>query len=134
MPLINWTNQLSIGIAAVDSQHQRLVELVNSLFDSLSAGNASTVMPEIKQELIKYTKIHFRFEEELMQRNGYPKIDEHKAEHNKLVSEVEIMEKKFKSGNSELVKFLKQWLVEHIKLADKEYGDYIVGLKAQDSQ
>ncbi|MDZ7764929.1 MAG: hemerythrin domain-containing protein [Melioribacteraceae bacterium] len=63
------------------------------------------------QRLVTYTKTHFRNEEELMNKNNYVLLDDHKKEHQKFVDEIEALLKKYESGSVaitiELLNYLK---------------------------
>lgn len=126
MAYFNWTNDLSVGNAQIDSDHKQLVDLVNKLHDAMKAGKGNTVLGDILAELIQYTASHFKREEMLMQKISYTEYAEHKAEHTKLVAEVLELQARFKSGTSTLsvsvFNFLSDWLRTHIKSRDAKLG------------
>ena len=43
---------------------------------------------EALDELVDYTKTHFTYEEGLMEQNGYPDFDSHKAQHKQMIEKV----------------------------------------------
>lgn len=123
MPFILWRNSLSIGNDLIDSQHQKLIEIINRLFEGISKKDPSLKMQKIFDELVAYTRYHFNAEEELMQRSSNPMLFEHKKAHLDFVNKVN----SFKMSNisadekikMEVFKFLKNWLIEHIMNMDK---------------
>lgn len=125
MPLMNWDASLSVGVSLIDTQHKKLVELVNKLYDAMKAGKSKDVLGPILDELIAYTASHFKTEEKYFDDFKYEGILAHKEEHKKLVAQVLDFQGKFKSGAAsisiELMKFLQDWLVNHIKGTDKKY-------------
>ncbi|HON53806.1 MAG TPA: hemerythrin domain-containing protein, partial [Bacteroidales bacterium] len=63
MALIIWNNMYSVNVESLDTQHKKLVELVNQLHDSIKSGQKDKVLTGIYNELIGYTITHFRDEE-----------------------------------------------------------------------
>ena len=46
MPLMTWTEKLSVGVGVLDEDHKRLVGMVNELYDAMQAGHGKeTVGP-----------------------------------------------------------------------------------------
>ncbi len=129
MPLINWDDSYSVGIKKIDEQHKGLVKLVNELHDAMSQGAATSVLSKVLGSLVDYTIIHFTTEEELMRTYDYPDLTRHKAEHDKLTSQVKDFQEKFGQGKStityELMDFLSDWLINHILDTDKKYSSYM---------
>ena len=80
-------------------------------------------------KLIEYTVSHFATEEALFDKHNYPEKDAHKEIHKKLVAQVVEFQKQFESGEKdislELMEFLKDWLIKHIKGTDKKYSSYL---------
>ncbi len=76
-----------------------------------------------------YTGTHFTFEEDLFATHGYKEIDAHKEIHRELVAQVVDFQKQFASGEAdisiELMEFLKDWLVDHIKKTDAKYTSFL---------
>ena len=130
MPLMEWSEKLSVGIAQFDGEHKKLVGMVNNLFDAVQAGRGKDVLGPILDGLITYTKTHFANEERYMSQHAFPELAAHKNEHEALTRQVMDVEKKFKAGatavlSMEVMNFLKNWLVKHILGTDKHYGPYL---------
>jgi len=131
MPLMNWTDKLSVGIASIDEQHKKLVNLLNELYEGILAGHAKDVLDHVLDELLKYTKGHFSYEETLFAKTGYADSAAHKKEHDNLIKQVLEAQTKYKAGvtathSLEVMKFLKQWLTNHIQGTDKKYGPHMI--------
>ena len=47
MPLITWGPRLETGLAIIDSQHKRLVDIINQLNDALEAGREKLTRDEV---------------------------------------------------------------------------------------
>jgi len=125
MPLITWNQNLSLGVPEVDSQHQQLVNMVNQLHEAMAQGQGKTVLAPVLTGLLHYTRTHFGAEEQLMQRAGYPQLEEHKKQHEEFVRKVADMKNRFEAGETrltvEMMNFLQNWLVGHIKGTDRKY-------------
>jgi hemerythrin-like metal-binding protein len=123
MPLLPWNAKLEVGHSQIDSDHKKLVELLNRLHDAMQAGQARDVCGRILDELIQYTRVHFATEERLMAQHGYAQAATHKAQHASLVQEVVQFKSRFDAGSIalsvSLFKFLKDWLSNHILQSDK---------------
>jgi hemerythrin len=123
---IKWTPELSVGVTLLDAEHRKLVEMVNTLNQLILSGNKTSVVDSTLAGLLEYTKIHFRNEEDLMKKYGYPLYEKHKKEHDELTSAVkEFIERLQVSVEAnfslELLAFLREWLVNHIKGSDMKY-------------
>ncbi len=126
MEYIKWTPELSVGVTLLDAEHRKLVEMVNTLNQLILSGNKTSVVDSTLAGLLEYTKIHFRNEEDLMKKYGYPLYEKHKKEHDELTSAVkEFIERLQVSVEAnfslELLAFLREWLVNHIKGSDMKY-------------
>lgn len=126
MAAFNWSNDLSSGNTMIDTDHKHLIDLVNKLNMAMSGGKGNTVLGGILNELIDYTVSHFAREEKLMKEINYADYATHKAEHDKLVSEVSELKRSFDSGavtlSSKVYMFLTEWLNRHIKSSDIKLG------------
>ncbi|MCX7820979.1 MAG: bacteriohemerythrin [Brevinematales bacterium] len=129
MAYIDWSSELSVGVNLFDEQHKKLVGIINKLYDAMKEGKGRNVLGEIFNELIEYTKFHFKAEEEVFLKYDYPGYSEQQREHSKLTKEVMDLKDKYDKGNIfitvEMLSFLKDWLSHHILEVDKKYGPYL---------
>ncbi|MCL2063561.1 MAG: bacteriohemerythrin [Candidatus Cloacimonetes bacterium] len=130
MPKIEWTDDLSVRIWAIDNEHKKLIMLINKLSDSMSQGQGQSVLAGILSELANYTKTHFKNEEALMEKHGYPKQDDHKKQHTELVNKLNELQSDYNSGKISLslsiFNFLTSWIQNHIKKEDKRYSEFFI--------
>jgi hemerythrin len=129
MALITWTKDaFGTNVGVADDQHQVLFSMLNGLHDAVAGGNRSTVGVKL-DELIDYVVMHFKTEEDLMRKHGYPDFAAHKAEHDKLVATCADVRTKFHAGELDITAdttaFVKDWLVSHIPKVDKHYGPFL---------
>ena len=130
--LVTWTDGLSCGVKVIDDQHKRLVSLVNEMFNNVT-GNCTQeqdYFSRISQEAIMYVTNHFSTEEKIMLVTKFPGYAEHKREHDSFVLVFVENIRDYKAGKrftlSTLTRFLKDWILSHIALLDKQYFEYAV--------
>jgi hemerythrin len=125
-----FSDEFLVGIAEIDAEHHRLFEIAGRVYDSLNASDAAAaaVTREAVTELLDYTKTHFAHEEALMEAAAYPALKEHRELHRHLISQAHDMEMRVEFGDNyvpvELSHFLYNWLVRHIEVADKRFGEF----------
>jgi hemerythrin-like metal-binding protein len=127
--LITWSDRYSVGIARIDAEHRKLVDLVNELYAAILACNPTSVTAKVLDGLASYTVSHFTSEEGLMKRHAYPGYIQHKAEHDKLVAQVKQLQQDLRAGKAtvsqEVMSFLQSWLIGHILGMDKKYTSHL---------
>ena len=131
MALLTWDSKYSVNIGEIDAQHRKLFDLVNNLHDAMKSGQGKNVMGKILSELVDYTVYHFRTEEDLFQKHGYPGYLNHKKEHDDLTKQVLDLKGRSDKGEMivtvEVMNFLKNWLNNHILGTDKKYSQFLNG-------
>lgn len=127
--LMRWDSSLQLGIGQIDDQHKQLVAMINDLHRAMKRRQTLEIMGGILERLVNYTVYHFGNEEKLFQKHGYPEYEQHKKIHETLVGKVIEFKSKIDRGDStismELMDFLKDWLVNHIKGTDKKYVPFL---------
>ena len=88
MALFEWNERYSVQVDSIDEQHRELVNMISALHEAMSKGKSKVVMAPLLEELTRYTKEHFSFEESLMRRAGYPGLEAHRLTHCALVDKV----------------------------------------------
>ena len=128
MPLIQWGPRYSVGIDSLDQQHRQLVGYLNDLHEAMNQGQGRQRIDAILDLLVDYTKVHFGYEEELFAQYSYPGAKDHHNKHTYLITRVREFQRKIQSGEgvvmSEVFNFLRNWLLHHICVEDKEYEKF----------
>ncbi len=132
MPIFIWTDsKYSVNIKEVDEQHKKLVALINCLHHVNQNNNDQGALGKVLDELVGYTKYHFKREEELMKQYRYPDYSDHKSKHDNLVQQVLRMQKMYYIGTTgitiDIAILLNDWIAEHILVEDKKYSPYLSG-------
>jgi hemerythrin-like metal-binding protein len=126
--VFQWNQGYSVGVGAMDAEHKRLIELIHGLYEAMGEGKAGEIMDAVIDDLAAYTRLHFKHEEDLMQRYGYPKLAEQRQAHREFVSRVESLAAEASDRKVGLAlrtaDFLKKWLVGHIQGMDKQYSSF----------
>lgn len=77
------------------------------------------------KDMIEYGKYHFASEEKFMEKIGYPGIEEHKKIHEVFVGKLNTLDEQMQNGilvlNSEVIKIIENWLIDHILNEDQKY-------------
>jgi hemerythrin-like metal-binding protein len=132
MALFVWDNSMSVGNEFIDSDHKKLIQVINAFHDAMEEGRGNEVVGKVLNNLIIYTREHFAREEAEMQRIGYPRFLKHRAEHTKLLAEVDALHAGLMTQQMvtlKVSKFLKAWLIDHIQQNDKLLATSLVSPK-----
>ena len=137
--LIAWSKTFSCGIKLIDDQHKEFVDLVNEMFHHATGDEKQEheYFNFVIQKAVNYIKIHFATEEKIMRTLKYPGYLEHKRAHDIFVLKVIENIQKFEDENHHTLyaftKFLKDWVLSHIAVMDKEYFIYIKQLASHNA-
>jgi hemerythrin len=113
----------------VDTQHQKLMDIINRYHDALEAKRPRAELVKIFDEVADYAIYHFRDEEALMERIQFPKMARHKVIHKQLIEQIGKLRAELVSGVAEIEQqirfFLKNWLTAHIVGIDTQYTPFL---------
>lgn len=130
MSIVDWDDDLTLGIRQIDEHHQHLVGLLNKSHDSFVWGGKAGDQDLVLNELIDYASYHFKTEEDLMKSHCYPGLGSHQAKHEEFRSKIlEFQRNQSRNtigGHLDLLTFLLEWLIMHIKTTDREFCAYLV--------
>ncbi|MEY4980225.1 MAG: hypothetical protein RLZZ352_2495 [Pseudomonadota bacterium] len=134
MPLMTWTDELSVGLPHIDREHHWLLDATNLLHDELSQPQPRPeVVAQTLHGLMDYTVNHFVGEELLFQQLRYPQADAHRALHDRFTAQVMGLIQDQEAGKdigTSTLELLKNWLIQHIMVADKAYVPFIVAAQS----
>jgi hemerythrin len=140
--LVTWSPTFSVGIKLIDEQHKELLNLTNDLFNHCIGDEAAekAYFEKVIHEAVNYVKIHFSTEEKIMRKTNFSGYLDHKREHDAFVLIVVDQIRAFNEGKkfnlTLFTKFLKNWILTHIALKDKQYFEYFkkVATRKQDGK
>lgn len=130
MEFLPWRTEYEVGIEVLDTEHKRLVTIVNTLYHNMIPGMSDSCFTGMIQSLIDIAGLHFRHEEELWTDTGYPEADAHHRHHVELLRMIEsyrdvIADRKDPEQSLENMRFLRAWVMDHIKADDMRLAQYL---------
>ncbi len=81
-----WDESLTTGIESVDEQHRQMVAILSDLLGAMQEGRARPEVGAILERLGRYTQLHFRHEEDWMDRLACPAASENRCQHAEFLS------------------------------------------------
>ena len=76
-----------LGVPAIDDDHLHLVDMANRISDDLDEGSYELCV-SLFDEFLEAAQAHFRKEEGMLERLGYPRLAQHVAYHDELIARV----------------------------------------------
>ena len=128
--LVSWSKIYSMGYRLIDEQHQKLFDLVNDLFNHVTGNETKERLyfQKVIKEAVDYIKVHFATEEKIMLQVQYAGYQEHKKTHDAFILKVAENVRDFAAGKkfnlASFTRFLKDWILTHIAIMDKQYFTY----------
>jgi len=129
MKTIEWRDEFNINVAEIDRQHRHMAGLVNELHRAATSGQDASFVGGVLDELVAYTRDHFKTAERLMQEHDYPDYRAHKNEHDALLCKLECIARRISSGHGPVfaaeVDISADWVMVHMLGYDKPLGEYL---------
>lgn len=119
-----WRPEYSVGDEHLDGQHRGLIELIDLLENESRMG-------EVLERLEIYVDEHFRDEEGMLEKAGYPDLAAHKQQHKAFEEWLSVSRRAFRESEvstmlrESISAYLKSWLVNHIMVSDKDYASWL---------
>ncbi len=129
---VAWEDRFNVGIEMIDEQHKQLIKLTNDLYIAcqISRNEAHAAFKVAIKAAVDYVKYHFKDEEHLMVSNRYEDYPAHKLKHEEFVKKVLSGVSDFELGKpfvpNSFVRYLRDWLLEHIAVTDKKFGMWLL--------
>ena len=129
MAFMSWRKDYAVGVAQIDAEHHGLFDLVNEFHDTYAHGDSRRKAAQVLNRLVAYAEEHFQHEEQLMGESGYPLLDQQKELHSELVASIFAINERLAAdtarASTEILPFIKNWLVEHIVKNDMDIGEFL---------
>jgi hemerythrin len=126
--IVKWDESFSVYVKELDAQHKKLFDMINSFYDSMANNQTNQAIAKVVGEMKRYALTHFSFEESMMKFKGFPRIKSHQVSHQEFVNKVNELEDRLAKGHpvlaTDIAKFLKNWIIDHIQKEDKVYANY----------
>ncbi|HPW66840.1 MAG TPA: bacteriohemerythrin [Salinivirgaceae bacterium] len=129
-PLIKKSPELETGINEIDEQHNRIITLVNQLYEAFIAERSKKEIREIIKNLSDFSSYHFNTEERYFKQFGYENASEHQLSHKLFTDELTKFSKAYQAGKSfdtiEFMLFLQSWILKHFSADDQDFVELFI--------
>src|ERR1700757_692506 len=116
--VFRWSEIYSVNIAALDRQHQELIETIHELEVALRAGEGNGSVHVVLGKLVNYAAAHFAAEEALMEQHNFPGLPSHRAQHDMFRKKIGNLIEDYRASKSgvpvSLLLFMQTWLKDHL--------------------
>ncbi len=133
---ILWRDEMSVGDELIDSDHRYLICMINTVELAMVTREDNNTLTVALDQLEYYTQVHFQHEEELLEKINYPQYFNHRKSHMDLVKQLKDIKKKmfelrvnsdhYNDKLTDLVDFLRKWLLDHVIKEDLLMKPYIL--------
>jgi hemerythrin len=125
-----WNPEWETGFSDIDEQHQRMLREFNDFLDAVQKGIHRDHIKGLLEFLIDYLDTHCEEEELQMRATGYPRLVEHKADHDQKRARARTLLDASSSDPetmlAEVLAFVVDWMENHIKVEDKLMARHLV--------
>jgi len=132
---LKWDSSFELNHATIDKQHHDLLDQSIKLFRAVDRNVKKEEIDKIMEFLGNYVTEHFRTEEELMEKTGYPFISHQKQQHRRFITSFHSLKKdivEFQQSKTYLLFriqiLLIDWIVNHTLKEDKHFGRYLANI------
>ena len=133
---LKWTDAMAMGIARVDEEHQRLLEIFNRVARAQGEAASQETVLACLDELDDYTRYHFPEEERLMHHwrldpsHRTMHLQAHESFRGFLRQARAFADEQTPEVTVELLAFLAQWLLQHVMEVDRRMAREIRALQS----
>ncbi len=126
MPLIEWTDQLTVNYPQLDDTHHDFVALVNKIGETTDKAT----FQQLFNELVTHTEAHFNTENQLMQQTQFSATAEHQGEHHRVLGELKQFQKRVARGmvdfgRAYVKERLPEWFALHTATMDSALAAHL---------
>lgn len=129
MALMTWSGKHSVGVNALDSQHKTLMRVLNELHAASMQGKVREIAVPLLRLAVSLANEHFSDEERLMETTRYPGLASHRELHRELTGRLAEFVARHEKGDSavytQLLYFLRDWLINHMQTEDQQYAPWL---------
>ncbi len=126
-----------VGVNACNKQHLRLAsyavefhEMVESLAEKEPDKQDWRQIDALFSRITRFVAVHFREEEDLMVKHGYPDYARHRTLHEKFIKDLANVQSQINNRNirfkGKLSTMLWNWLFNHINVEDYKYREFFL--------
>lgn len=130
---IEWIESLATGNTEIDNQHKELFRRFDNLLSACNQNRGKEEVGNTLRFLDDYVRSHFAMEEDLQKKHNYPHYQEHKAQHESFIGDLQRLDGQFREEGVSLSLVIQtnqtmvNWLVNHINAMDHALADFLRG-------
>ena len=113
----------------MDDQHGVIMDAMNELRLAVVRGSGREHVSELLNRLIEFTRMHFKCEEQLMERSEFPGLADHCAQHQSMLARLLHAARRMQYGEGvplrALLCALRDGYIHHIEGLDRQYGSWL---------
>lgn len=124
-----WLERYALGHDEIDRQHQRIVHILNRLYEALRNGRGGEEVEGVVNELHDYAETHLIFEEALLAEIEYPDRRPHRAQHFEWRRQARNFRRRLGEAGEdvarEVLAMARDWWLVHIQQEDRKYAPFL---------
>ena len=124
-----WEQELTLGVAFIDAEHQALIDILTELGTAEGAQDRIR-LGNLLPRLVSETRDHFANEEREMHERAYPMMSSHVAQHGRFMAELEDLRVRHNGGEvvvvAQVVTFIQTWFARHVDLSDRPLAEWLL--------
>lgn len=126
-----WKKELETGIDSLDSHHRGIYSRANTFFQKCEEGAGVDEIGALLDDLEKYAKMHFSYEEHLQHINKFSELKNQQTSHAMFLNDLTELRTalEINGPTKELILLTKgkliRWLRQHIGTMDKEFSAFV---------
>lgn len=133
-PLLSWREDFQINEPSIDGQHEAIFEMALEATELAQERTDRDGLIELFERFGRALEGHFRYEEEMLQRIGYPDLEDHRAQHRAMLSEHAFVRQRLASDGVDwpfqdqaliVLNFMLGVTIGHILRGDVSYAQYL---------
>ena len=129
MEFFKWDDKYLIGINQIDEQHKIIFKILNEAYDAFLKNEHQDKLDEIIDNLINYSHFHFKTEEEYFKKFPDESVKNHILQHELFKQKINSFKEQYTKDKKGvfyvIIKFIKDWFLNHINIVDKIYFNNI---------
>ena len=124
---IVWKPEYNLGIPIIDEHHRGIVSIINSLHFGMQNNYVKDILSPIVEMMDDYSRIHFRTEEDFLEKIEYPNVKNHRELHHELSTQSKKLGRDsiLDRDSQHYMNFLKQWWINHIRIEDQQFKEHL---------
>lgn len=129
MAFLSWSDQFLLGNSTIDSEHRELFRQISTFHELWKQRQSPEELSKCFAELVAFIELHFRHEEAIMEHASFPHLEEHRFLHRMMLETIQGLQQSYEKKTSRLeedtMRYLKNWLIEHIVERDHQLREHL---------